>query len=653
MKKISTFRVAVCLAFACAIPAMLPLDARVQSTAAWPKIMSPIKVNPAQEARIRRIVAGMTLEQKIGQMTQPDIRYVTPDDVRTYYIGSVLNGGGAWPGMDRNSSASTWAKLSDAYYQASMHTGMATPVPVIWGIDAVHGNNNVKGATLFPHNIGLGAAHDPALIEKIGAATARSVRATGITWAFAPTLAVAQDMRWGRSYESWSADPAEVRAYGAAMVRGLQGKLGSPTSVLATAKHYIGDGGTFRGQDEGDTRVPLSEMIRTHSQGYVGALDAGAQIVMASYSSWNGQRMHGNTYLLTDVLKRRWGFDGFVVSDWDAIRQVPGCTISDCPAAINAGVDMVMVSQDWKAFIANTTADVRAGRIPIARIDDAVSRILRVKLRSGLLDGSPARAPLAGDDAAMVDRGLARQAVRESLVLLKNNHSVLPLARNARILVVGKGADSLAMQSGGWSRTWQGDDTTNADYTPAETLLGALRSALGDANVTYSADAQGIDFHHYDAVIAVVGEAPYAEYKGDITWPAALQHSARYPDDLKLLDAVQGQGVPVVTVMYSGRTTYANDLINRSDAFVAAFLPGSEAGGIADVLLRNRQGKVDHDFRGRLSFAWLGDPCRESVALFPTGYGLSYARRKNLSPLPESHGIVAGDGSACRTVPAN
>lgn len=653
MRMTSISRVVACAVFA---GFSLPVTGKTSHSAGvtgWPSIVSPIKPNPAQETRIRRIIAGMTLEQKIGQMTQPDIRYVTPDDVRTYYIGAVLNGGGAWPAMDRNAGASKWAALSDAYYQASMHTGMTVPVPVIWGIDAVHGNNNVKGATLYPHNIGLGAAHDPALIEKIGTATARSVRATGITWTFAPTLAVAQDMRWGRSYESWSSDPAEVRSYGAAMVRGLQGKLGSPTSVLATAKHYIGDGGTFHGQDEGDTRVPLPTLIRVHAQGYVGALNAGAQIVMASYSSWNGAKLHGNRYLLTDVLKNRMGFDGFVVSDWDGIRQVPGCTISDCPAAINAGIDMVMVSQDWKAFIANTVADVKAGKISIARIDDAVSRILRVKLRSGLFDGSPARAPLAGNEAALADRALAREAVRESLVLLKNNHAVLPLARTSRVLVVGKGANSLAMQSGGWSRTWQGDDTTNADYTPAETLLAGLRSALGDANVTYRVDAQDINLHQYDAVIAVVGEQPYAEYKGDITWPATLQHSARYPDDLKLLDAVSGKGIPVVTVMFSGRTTYANDLINRSDAFVAAFLPGTEGGGIADVLLRNAQGKVDHDFRGRLSFAWLGDPCNEKVSLFPAGYGLSYAQRKNLSRLPESRGIVTSDGKACRTVPAN
>jgi beta-glucosidase len=339
----------------------------------------------ALEGRIRSIVAGMTLEQKIGQMTQADIRSITPDDVRRFYIGSVLNGGGAWPGTKMHSSVDEWLRLSDAFYRASMSTDMATKIPVIWGVDAVHGHNNVYGATLFPHNIGLGAAHDPKLIERIGRATAEQVRATGISWTFAPTLAVVQNPRWGRTYESYSSDPELVRSYGEAIVRGLQGQLGTSTSVLATAKHWIGDGGTFHGVDQGETRTSEANLARTHGAGYYGALRANVQTVMVSYSSFTDTalakswgKMHGNGHLIAGMLKGKLGFDGLVVSDWNGIEQVPGCTKWRCPQAINAGIDLVMVPEDWKQFIPATVEDVRAGRIPMSRIDDAVSRIIRV-----------------------------------------------------------------------------------------------------------------------------------------------------------------------------------------------------------------------------------------------------------------------------------
>src|SRR3954462_14546953 len=367
-------------------------------TAAAPR--APVSSDEALEVRGRTIVAGMTLEQKIGQMTQADIRSITPDDVRRYYIGSVLNGGGAWPAMNMHSSADDWLRLSDQFYQASMSTDMRIKVPVIWGIDAVHGNNNIYGATLFPHNIGLGAAHDPALLTRIGRATAEQVRATGMTWTFAPTLAVVQNPRWGRTYESYSSDPTLVRTYGEAMVRGLQGQLGTSTSVLATPKHWLGDGGTFHGIDQGETRTSERNLIRTHGAGYYGALRARVQTVMVSYSSFTDTssgrhwgKMHGNAHLVAGVLKGRLGFDGLVVSDWNGIEQVAGCTKVHCPQAINAGIDLVMVPEDWKQFIPATVEDVRAGRIPMRRIDDAVSRIIRVKLRSGLFDSSPATGP--------------------------------------------------------------------------------------------------------------------------------------------------------------------------------------------------------------------------------------------------------------------
>ena len=632
-------RVVLCLAAALLAPG-------AAAATIWPRATIPATTDPALEARVRSIVAGMTLEQKIGQMTQADIRSITPDDVRRYYIGSILNGGGAWPSMNMHSSVDDWLKLSDAFYRASMSTDMKVKVPVIWGTDAVHGHNNVYGATLFPHNIGLGAAHDPRLVSRIGRATAEQVRATGITWAFAPTLAVVQNPRWGRTYESYSSDPALVRSYGEAMVRGLQGQLGSSTSVLASAKHWLGDGGTFHGVDQGETRTTEANLVRTHAAGYYGALHANVQTVMVSYSSFTDTatgkqwgKMHGNAHLVGDVLKQRLGFNGLVVSDWNGIEQVPGCSKWHCPQAINAGIDMVMVPNDWKQFIAAAVDDVRAGRIPISRIDDAVSRIIRVKLRSGLFAASPATGPHPTAEVIHSPqvRELAREAVRKSLVLLKNDRNVLPLRPRGKVLVLGKGADSLPMQAGGWSLTWQGDQTKTSDYPNADTLLAAMRKSLGSDRVDYSADGSDVDVRRYSAVVMVAAEQPYAEGTGDITFPASMRHSARYPDDLKALERVSGKGVPVVTVLYSGRPVAANDLINRSDAFVAAWLPGTEGLGITDMLLARPSGRSAYDFTGRLSFDWPAGDCLPQTGgvQFRRGYGLSFSSRSRLGKLPE------------------
>ena len=607
----------------------------------WPALRSPTAPDAAMEARIAGIVRGMTLEQKIGQMTQADIRSITPDEVRRHYIGSVLNGGGAWPGMKKDAAVTDWTALSDAYYRASMATDMAVRVPVIWGTDAVHGHGNVAGATLFPHNIGLGAARDPALVERIGRATARQVRATGISWVFAPTLAVGENRRWGRTYESYSSDPAIVAAYSRAMVHGLQGDLTGDGDVVATAKHFLGDGGTFDGIDQGENRAARTHMIQVHGAGYYPALAAGVQTVMVSYSSWNdsaaGQdhgKMHGSRELLTDVLKDRLSFDGLIVSDWNGIQQVPGCTKDHCPQAVNAGIDMIMVPDDWKAFITNTVADVREGRIAMARIDDAVTRILRVKLRAGLFERNPNGGAFAGKADALAARELGREAVRKSVVLLKNQ-GVLPLAAGKRVLVVGASADSLSNQTGGWSLTWQGTENRNADFKGGTTLLAALRDALGTANVTFSQDGKDVDPGKFDAVVAVIGETPYAEYNGDVRAPRPAAHSALHPDDLAVLRRVSGKGVPVVSVLYSGRPAYANDLINLSDAFVAAFLPGTEGEGLADLLVGRR-----HDFSARLSFAWPGSACSTgegpgNVVQFARGYGLSYAKPGRTGALPE------------------
>ncbi|MFA6444707.1 MAG: glycoside hydrolase family 3 N-terminal domain-containing protein, partial [Sterolibacterium sp.] len=500
-------------------------------------------------------------------------------------------------------------------------------------------------------------AHDAALVGEIGAAVGKAVRATGIHWVFAPTLAVVRDDRWGRTYESFSEDGALVNAYAGAYVRGMQGTFADPANVVATAKHFMGDGGTDQGVDQGVTKATKADMINIHGQGYYGALAAGAQTVMASFNSWNDVaagvdygKMHGSKALLTDMLKHKLGFDGFVVSDWNGIAQVPGCKDASCPQAINAGIDMVMVPDDWQAFIANTIAEVDSGKIPLARIDDAVTRILRVKLRAGLFDQKPSQSTHAGRQDALQARALARQAVQGSLVLLKNNGQALPLARGKKILVVGKSADSLPNQTGGWTLTWQGTENRNSDFPNGDTILAGIREASGSGNVVFSEKAGGVDVGAFDAVIAVIGETPYAEGAGDIPASDTLHHAGRYPEDLAVLKAVAGKGKPVITVFLSGRPLYVNDLLNLSDAFVAAWLPGSEGKGVADVLFRNADGVIAKDFRGSLSFSWPKSACQTPLnfgdanyaPLFPLGYGLKYAGTAPLGQLATDAGLPEG-----------
>jgi beta-glucosidase len=606
-------------------------------------VASAIAPDAAMESRIKAIVAGMSVAQKVGQMTQPDIGTATPDDVRKYYLGGILNGADSQPFGARFATFEQWREATRLYHAAALATDMTVKIPLIWGTDAVHGHSIVRGASIFPHNIGLGAAHDAELIGEIGAVVGAQVRATGIDWVFAPTLAVVQNYRWGRSYESYSSDPALVREYASSFVGALQGNLAGPTNAVATAKHFIGDGGTDRGVDRGINLSNQAQMIGTHAQGYVGALGAGVQTVMASYNSWNDRqgghdygKMHGAYTLLTDVLKGRMRFDGFIVSDWNGIGEVDGCSVDACARAINSGIDMMMVPEQWKSFIANTIKQVNDGEIPPARIDDAVTRILRVKMRAGLFDRRPEQ--FYGDESTLLARPLARRAVRESLVLLKNNGRTLPLSRNKKILVVGRSADSLRNQAGGWSLDWQGAKNTNADFPAGETILAGIREAAGDANVVYSEDAATVTPADFDVIIAVVGEDPYAEMKGDIVSPALLSLSSQHPEDRAVLDRVAGHGKPVVTVLLSGRPLYVNDLINRSDAFVAAWLPGTEGFGIADVLFADVHGVAKYDFRGTLPFAWPRSPCQDSFAagtrpLFERGYGLGYTHSPRLAQL--------------------
>lgn len=604
---------------------------------AWPA-RQPVR-DAALEARVEAALTGLTLRQKIGQITQPEIRAITPDEVREYAIGTILNGGGGWPGQDRAATPAQWRELSEKFQAAALQ---ATPgIPLIWGTDAVHGHNNVRGATLFPHNIALGATRDADLVRDIGRATARAIRATGLHWAFAPTLAVVQDVRWGRTYESFGVDPALVRRLGQASVEGLQEGLKDGRGVLATAKHYIGDGGTRRGIDQGVTQASPAELAAVHGAGYLGALDAGVLTVMASFSSWTDTaayvqhgKMHGNKTLLDDLLKQRLAFDGLIVSDWDGVGQVPGCRNEDCPAALNVGIDVVMVPFHWKAFFHNTLRAVEQGQIPMARIDDAVRRILRVKFSIGTQPAVPATVE------ALQAPELARRAVRQSLVLLKHKPGLLPLKAGARVLVVGPAADSLAHQSGGWSVTWQGRDTANVDYPQGTSLLTALRQRLGTANVTFDADGSQRDPKQFDAVIAVLAETPYAEGEGDVRITENLRHSRRHPKDAEVLQRVTGRGRPVITLLYSGRPLYVNDLANQSDAFIAAWQPGTEGAGLTDVLVAPADGKPWPGFTGRLPFPWPAGPCQfsahEAKPWWPVGGGLSGKETQaNTKPLPE------------------
>jgi beta-glucosidase len=609
-------------------------DATVQ---AWPA-REPRR-DAALEARVEASLKTLSLRQKVGQMVQPEVRAITPDEVRQYAIGTVLNGGDGWAGLDRAATPAQWRALSEQLQAAALQ---ATPgIPLIWGVDAVHGHNNVRGATLFPHNIGLGATRNAELVRDIGRATARAVRATGLHWTFAPTLAVVQDVRWGRTYESYGVDPALVRRLGTAAVEGLQEGMKEGRGVLATAKHYVADGGTRRGIDQGVAHATPAELANVHGAGYLGALDAGVATVMASFSSWTDTagyiehgKMHGNPTLLTGVLKQRLAFDGLVVSDWDGVGQVPGCTDDDCPAAINAGIDVVMVPFKWKAFYENTVRAVEQGRIPMERVDDAVRRILRVKFSLALKTDVPATVQ------AMQAPELARRAVRESLVLLKHRPGLLPLKRTARVLVVGAAADSLAHQSGGWSVTWQGKGTTAADYPQGTSLLAALRNRLGTAQVVFDADGSRENPARFDAVVAALAEAPYAEGEGDVRITENLRHSKRHPQDLAVLQKVAGRGAPVVTLLYSGRPLYVNDLANKSDAFIAAWLPGTEGAGLADMLVAPDDGKPWPGFTGRLSFPWPSGPCQFSVHAakpwWPVGGGLSGKETQPMGrPLPE------------------
>jgi len=572
------------------------------------------------DPKVDTLLSQMTLDEKIGQMVQVDMdALATPSDIQTYFLGSILSGGNSDP---TNNLPQTWKDAVDGFQTWALKTRLK--IPLLYGIDAVHGHNNIDGAVIFPHHIGMGATHDAALVRQAEQVTAQEVAGTGIRWAFAPCIAVAQNERWGRTYESYGSDTALVADLGAAAVLGLQGDQLSPdaTSVLACAKHFIGDGGTKNGKDQGNDVIDEATLRKLYLPPYVAAIKAGAGSIMVSYSSWNGVKMHGNQHLLTGVLKGELGFQGFLVSDWAAIDQISPNFTNDVARSINAGLDMIMIpygpghANNYVEFISDLKSLVADGTVPQARIDDAVRRILRIKVQMGLLENPWTDPALTAQIGSVAHRQVARQCVRESLVLLKNDAHTLPLSKNIKHLVVaGVAADDLGRQCGGWTISWQG--ATGAVTHGGTTLLAAIRQTVSaGTEVTYSTDGQNLA--GADAVIVVIGEKPYAEMLGDRT---NLDVTAT---DAALVSAAQATGAPVITIIYSGRPLVLGPVLPASTAVVAAWLPGTEGEGVADVLFG------DAAPAGKLPRPWPGDNNQLSAQypvgapLFPLGFGLAY-----------------------------
>jgi beta-glucosidase len=600
----------------------------------------------ANDAAIKELVAKMTLAEKAGQMTQPDLGSIKDfSDIETLFLGSILSGGSSDP--KAGNSLEAWRDLYEDCQKRALKTRLA--IPLLYGIDAVHGHSNVLGAVIFPHNIGLGCTGNPAIVEAASRITALEVRATGIQWTFAPCITVPRDIRWGRAYEGFSEAPEIVTPLGVAATVGLQGEdLSSPLHIAACAKHYVGDGGTTFGSvtgegmlDQGDTRIDEKTLREIHLAPYPAAIAAGVATIMPSYNSWNGVKCHGQKYLLTDVLKKELGFEGFLISDYNAIDQiVPPAKVENAAesnnasgqmgtadykkcieVSINAGLDMIMVTDKYRDFIRLLQELVNEGKIPMERVDDAVTRILRVKYAMGMMKPGAnhmADPALAAKFGSAEHRAVARDAVRQSCVLLKNENKTLPISKKAaRIHITGRGTDNIGMQCGGWTIDWQGK---LGEVTPGgTTILKAVQQAAKDAKVTTSADGSGAE--GADVAIVVIGEEPYAEMKGD------RDNLAVSAEDAAAFAKAKATGVPVVVVVLSGRPLILGDIAEKADAILAAWLPGTEGTGIADVLLG------DYAPTGKLSFTWPrsmdqlplghGKPAIENP-LYPRGFGLAY-----------------------------
>jgi len=564
--------------------------------------------------RVADLLSRMTLDEKVGQMTQIDRSFlISKADIAKYYLGSLLSGGGSVPTPN---TPTAWADMYDGFQSVALSTRLG--IPIIYGIDAVHGHNNVYGATIFPHNIGLGATRDPDLVKQVGHITALEVTGTGIDWTFSPCLCVARDERWGRTYESFGEDPALVQSM-TTIIDGYQGTdLSADGSILATAKHFAGDGGTTGGIDQGNTVATEADFRALFVTPYEAAVKRNVGSVMVSFSSWNGQKMHGNQHLITDVLKGELGFKGFVVSDWAAVKQLKGDYAAQVSTAINAGIDMVMVPDDYQTFTLTLKNEVNAGHIPMSRIDDAVSRILTKKFELGLFEKPYTNRTYTAQIGSPEHRAVARQAVRESLVLLKNDNHLLPLSKNLKkIFVAGKNADDLGNQSGGWTLTWQG---SSGEITVGTTILqGITETVSADTTVTYDREANGLD-SSYNAAIVVIGETPYAEGKGDAR---SLELDAI---DQNVLQKVKASGVPMVVVLVSGRPLIVTDQLPDWGAFVAAWLPGTEGQGVADVLFGDYKptGKLPHSWPRSMDQLPINVGDKNYDPLFPFGFGLTY-----------------------------
>ena len=574
------------------------------------------------EQRVDSLISKMTLEEKIGQMTQVDITALSdPHDIAKYNLGSILIGGDS---KIKENNPEAWADYYDTLQSYALKSRLR--IPILFGADAVHGHNDIVGTVIFPHNIGMGCTGDENLVRKEGRVTAEEMAGTGINWDFAPCVAVARDPRWGRTYESYSEDPELVAKMGAAFIEGLQGTdLSNPSSRLACAKHYVGDGGTTNGIDQGNTECDEATLRRLFLPPYEAAIKSGVKTIMVSYSSWNGVKMSGNRYLLTDVLKKELGFNGFLVSDWAAIDQLGPDYKIDIERSVNAGLDMIMIpfgpgkKNNYIEFIEDLKELVNEGRVPIERINDAVRRILRVKFETGVFDHPFANKSFIQSIGSKSHREVARQCVRESLVLLKNNNGILPLKKNLKsILVAGKSANDIGNQCGGWTISWQGM-SGDSMIKGGTTVLQAVKNAVSsDTKVIFSED--GTNAGDAQIAIVVIGETPYAEGMGD---RKELYLSS---DDEKVIERLKGDKIPIVTVLFSGRPLIINEALENSDAFIAAWLPGTEGEGITDVLFG--------DFRptGKLSFTWPGNMNQVTLhkgdanynPLFPFGFGLTY-----------------------------
>jgi len=631
------------------------------------------------EQRISDLLAQMNIDQKVGQIVQAERQFISPQEVKDYHIGSVLSGGGSTPG---DNTPDDWIRMNDDYWAASMEEDENhLAIPTLYGIDAIHGNGNVKGAVIFPHNIGLGAAGDPDLIERIARVTAREIAATGVEWTFAPTLATARNDHWGRTYESYAEDPEIICEYASRFVKGLQGDLGEE-GIIACAKHWVADGGTEHGIDQGNVSISEEELRRIHIPPYKAAINAGVLSVMVSLSSWNTLKCHAHKYLLTDILKTELGFKGIVISDWDGIDWLSDDYAEAVAVGVNAGMDMFMITEKWKEFIEHVKRLVQQGLIAMARLDDAVRRVLRVKFTYGIFSKPrPAERSLTKTSTCFGSkehREVAREAVRKSLVLLKNENDILPLDKDSQILVAGKNADNRGHQCGGFTINWQGADD-NESIIGGTSIWEGIHEIAPNAELSADGTGSDADPEKHDVGLVVIGELPYAEMMGDIRIGGLSKESgiikdtespsgkeitnreherpSRYdivygvveqmdegaygshlylhelhPEDIETIRNISDKGIPVVVILVCGRPLVVNHELEHSRAFVVAWLPGSEGQGIADVIFG------DYDFQGKLTFSWpryddenwnKGDDGYDP--LFPYGYGLTYQDQNDAS----------------------